>query len=55
MTIKTSSMRTQKPDVMDETLLQVLPAELDEFDLDLVRILKWAGVWKALPKRPRRP
>lgn len=54
MTIKTSSMRTQKPDVMDETLLQVLPAELDEFDLDLVRILKWAGVWKALPKRPRR-
>lgn len=54
MTIKTSSMRTRKPGVMDRGLLQVLPVETDEFDLDLVRLLKWAGVWEALPKRPRR-
>ncbi|MQB09399.1 hypothetical protein DXT96_05920 [Agrobacterium sp. ICMP 6402] len=54
MTIKTSSMRTRKPDVLDKSLLQVLPVETDEFDLDLVRLLKWAGVWEALPKRPRR-
>lgn len=54
MTIKTSSMRTRKPDVMDKSLLQVLPAELDEFDLDLIRLLKWTGVWEALPKRRHR-
>lgn len=51
MTIKTSSMRTRKSGVMDESLLQVLPAEVDEFALDLVRLLKEAGVWEALPKR----
>lgn len=51
MTIKTSSMRTGKPGVMDKGLLQVLPAEVDEFALDLVRLLKRAGVWEALPKR----
>jgi len=52
MTIKTSSMRTGKPGVTDKSLLQVLPAEVDEFALDLVRLLKRAGVWEALPKRP---
>lgn len=51
MTIKTSSMRTRKPAVMDKGLLQVLPAEVDEFALDLVRLLKRAGVWEPLPKR----
>lgn len=51
MTIKTSSIRTRKPGVTDKGLLQVLPAEVDEFDLDLVRLLKRAGVWEALPKR----
>ncbi|MFS8144326.1 hypothetical protein [Rhizobium sp. BR 249] len=54
MTIKTISMRTRKPDVMDKSLLQVLPAELEEIALDLPRLLKMTGAWEALPKKQRR-
>ncbi|HLP66049.1 hypothetical protein [Ciceribacter sp. RN22] len=54
MTIKTISLRTRKPDVVDKRLLQSLPPGLEEITFDLPRLLKTAGVWEALPKRQRR-
>jgi len=54
MTIKTISLRIRKPNAVDKSLLQSLPAELGEITFDLPRLLKTTGVWEALPKRQRR-
>ncbi|NKN12271.1 hypothetical protein [Rhizobium laguerreae] len=54
MTIKTISLRTRKPDLVEKSLLQPLPSELEETTFDLARLLKNAGVWRALPKGQRR-
>ncbi|MBB4008040.1 hypothetical protein BJF91_09495 [Allorhizobium taibaishanense] len=54
MNTKTISLRARNQNVVDKSLLQPVPAELEETAFDLPRLLKMTGVWEALPKRQRR-
>ncbi len=50
----TIALRTRKRGAIEESLLQPLPAELEEITFELELLLKAAGIWGTLPNRHRR-
>ncbi|MGR9346280.1 hypothetical protein ACU8NW_16895 [Rhizobium leguminosarum] len=47
------SLKTSRPGPIESSLLQVLPAGLEQVRLDVPGVLRAAGLWKSLSKGQR--
>jgi hypothetical protein len=47
------SLKTSRSGLIESSLLQVLPAGLEQVRLDVPGVLRAAGLWKSLPKGQR--